>query len=132
MDSSILNSVKKVLNLAEGYTHFDQDIILHINSVFSTLNQLGIGPEEGFMIEDDTSTWSDLLGDDLRLNNIKTYVYLEVRMLFDPPTIGFVITAMEKQIAELKWRISVQRESVAWTDPDGLLDSGTVIDGGTP
>jgi hypothetical protein len=118
MTDSILDSTKHTLNLASDYTSFDQDIILHINSVLSTLNQLGVGPELGFMIEDKDTEWSDFLEGDLRLNNVKTYVYLRVRMLFDPPTIGYLVTAMQEQIKELEWRINSQRESVAWTDPD--------------
>lgn len=118
MTESILDSTKKVLNLSSDYTPFDQDIILHINSVFSTLNQLGVGPVEGFMIEDKDAVWSDFLEGDLRLNNVKTYIYLRVRMLFDPPTLGYVLDAMKEQIKELEWRINAQRESVAWTDPN--------------
>jgi hypothetical protein len=132
MIASILNSTKKVLNLADDYTVFDQDIIMHINSVFSTLNQLGVGPEQGFMIEDEDAVWDDFLEGDLRLNNVKTYVYLRVRMLFDPPTIGYLIEAMKEQIKELEWRINAQRESVAWVDPDDLLVSGSILDGGNP
>lgn len=132
MTESILDSVKKVLNLSSDYTPFDQDIIMHINSVFSTLNQLGVGPENGFMIEDKDAVWSDFLGGDLRLFNVKTYVYLRVRMLFDPPTIGYLVEAMKEQIKELEWRINVQRESVAWTDPDDLLVPGSILDGGNP
>lgn len=118
MTESILDSVKKVLNLSSDYTPFDQDIIMHINSVFSTLNQLGVGPEAGFMIEDKDAVWSDFLESDLRLNNVKSYMYLRVRMLFDPPTIGYLIEAMKQQIAEFEWRINVQRETVAWSDPE--------------
>lgn len=118
MIESILDSTKHALNLAEDYTPFDQDIILHINSVFSTINQLGVGPDAGFMIEDKNAVWSDFLEGDLRYNNIKTYVYLRVRLLFDPPTIGYLVEAMKEQIKELEWRINVQREGVAWTDPD--------------
>lgn len=121
MTESILESVKKVLNLSDDYTPFDQDIILHINSVFSTLNQLGVGPEAGFMIEDKEAVWSDFLGSDLRLNNIKSYMYLRVRMLFDPPTIGYLVTAMQQQITEFEWRINAQRESVAWADPELMV-----------
>jgi hypothetical protein len=132
MTNSILDSVKKVLNLGSDYTPFDQDIIMHINSVFSALNQLGVGPESGFMIEDKDAIWSDFLGTDMRLNNIKTYVYLRVRMLFDPPTIGYLVQAMQEQIKELEWRINVQREGVAWTDPDALTEVGSVLDGGSP
>jgi len=118
MTESILDSVKKVLNLGSDYTPFDQDVIMHINSVFSTLNQLGVGPDVGFMIEDNTTEWSDFLDGDMRLNNVKTYIYLRVRMLFDPPTIGYLVSAMENQVKELEWRINAQRESVAWVDPD--------------
>jgi hypothetical protein len=132
MTDSILDSTKKCLNLSSDYTPFDQDVIMHINSVFSTLNQLGVGPETGFMIEDKDAVWSDFLEGDLRLNNIKTYVYLRVRMLFDPPTIGYLAEAMKDQIKELEWRINAQRESVAWTDPDDILDSDSVLDGGGP
>lgn len=131
MTDSILDSTKKVLNLAADFTPFDQDVILHINSVFSTLTQLGIGPDAGFRIEDNTALWSDFLGGDLRLNNVKSYMYLRVRILFDPPTIGYLVDAMQEQIRELGWRINVQRESVAWTDPDPNPDV-EVLDGGRP
>ena len=110
MDESILNSVKKILGIASDYDAFDTDIIIHINSVFSTLNQLGLGPDEGFMIEDDSAVWGDFLLDDMRLNSVKTYVYLKVRILFDPPTTGFTLTALQEQIKELEWRLNVYRE----------------------
>lgn len=110
MDDSILNSVKKILGIAADYDAFDTDIIVHINSVFSTLNQLGLGPAEGFMIEDDSAVWEDFLLGDTRLNHVKTYMYLRVRVLFDPPTTGFTLTAMQEQIKELEWRLSVFRE----------------------
>ena len=110
MDDSILNSVKKILGIASDYDAFDTDIIIHINSVFSTLNQLGLGPDEGFMIEDDSASWEDFLLDDMRLNAVKTYVYLRVRVLFDPPTTGFTLTAIQEQIKELEWRLNVVRE----------------------
>lgn len=117
MNDSILTSTKKALGLAEDYEAFDPDIIMHINSVFSTLNQLGIGPTLGFMIEDKEALWDTFLGSDPRLNNIKTYVYLRVRMLFDPPQTGFHTQAMQDQIKELEWRINVQREDEHWVDP---------------
>lgn len=117
MIASILTSTKKTLNLAEDYTAFDEDIIVHINSVFSTLNQLGVGPIEGFMIEDKDTTWDAFLGSDPRLNHVKTYMYLRVRMLFDPPTTGYHTEAMQKQIEEHEWRLNVQREDTQWTEP---------------
>jgi hypothetical protein len=133
MEDSILTSTKKALGLDEDYTAFDPDIIMHINSALSTLNQLGIGPGLGFMIEDETALWSTFLGSDPRLNNIKSYVYLYVRALFDPPQTGFGTSAMQEQIKELAWRINVQREDEHWTDPvTGLQQSGTVLDGGYP
>jgi hypothetical protein len=114
---SILDSTKKTLNLAPDYTAFDEDIIMHINSAFSTLNQLGVGPAEGFMIEDKDPTWDTFLGSDPRLNHVKSYVFLRVKLLFDPPSTGFHTTAIQKQIEELEWRMNVQREDTAWIDP---------------
>lgn len=119
---SILNSVKKTLGIGSDYTAFDLDIMLHINSVFSTLNQLGIGPEAGFMIEDADATWDTFLGTDaLKLNSVKTYVYLKVRMLFDPPQTSYLIDALNKQATELEWRLNVRREEVSWVNPMPLL-----------
>lgn len=118
MTGSILDDVKKVCSLPADYTPFDDLVILHINTVFTTLSQLGIGPDAGFMIEDNTVTWDSFVGTDLNLNSVKTYVGLSVRMLFDPPQTSFVIDAMNKQIEELGWRLNVKREGVSWTDPD--------------
>lgn len=132
MAGSILDDTKKALNLAPDYTAFDPEVIMHINSVFSTLNQLGIGPEQGFMIEDRTATWDAFLGDDLRLNNVKTYVYLRVRVLFDPPQVGWLMDAMRNQISELEFRINVQRESTGWVDPTAGQKVGSILDGGGP
>jgi hypothetical protein len=117
MDDSILQSVKKVLNLAADYEAFDMDVLMHINSVFSTLNQLGVGPAPGFMIQDGGQTWSEFIGSDPRLNHVKTYVYLRVRLLFDPPSTGYHVAAMEKQIEQFEWRLNVQREDTQWVDP---------------
>jgi hypothetical protein len=118
METSILTGTKKILGLAEDYTAFDHDVITHINTAFSTLTQLGVGPAEGFMIEDDTAVWTDFIIDDLQYNSVKTYVYLRVRMLFDPPGTSFVITALNEQIKELEWRLNIHREETGWTDPD--------------
>lgn len=130
---SILNSIKKILNIAPEYTEFDADIIMHINSTFSTLHQLGIGPIDGFMIEDDEAMWDDfLLGDD-RLNSVKTYMGLKVRLPFDPPASSFGITAMEKQIAEHEWRLNVTRETAGLGTGTAIdSDNGLIIDGGQP
>lgn len=110
-DESILDSVKKVVNINKDDTSFDTDIVLHINSVFATLHQLGVGPEQGFQIEDSDALWEDFLLGDPRLNSIKTYVCLRVRMLFDPPMTSYHATAIQEQIKELEWRLSTQRET---------------------
>lgn len=116
-DSSILRSTKKILGIDADYTAFDLDIMTHINSVFSILTQLGIGPVTGFMIEDDDDTWDAFLGDDPNLSSVKTYVYLRVRLLFDPPTTSYMITSMKEQIQELEFRLNVYREFTTWVAP---------------
>lgn len=118
MEQSILTSTKKILGIDEEYTVFDLDIITHINTAFSTLTQLGVGPSSGFMIEDESATWGDFLGEDLELNSVKSYVFLRVRMLFDPPATSYLISAQEKQIQELEWRLNTHREESEWVDPD--------------
>lgn len=118
---SILDSVKKVLGIDKDYDAFDVDILMHINSVFSVLNQLGVGPEDGFAIEDASPTWDDFLEGDSRLNNIKSYVYMRVRMMFDPPTTGFLISSMKEQFQEMEWRISVRRESDEYVAPTPVV-----------
>jgi hypothetical protein len=118
MPSSILTDTKKILGIVEEDTTFDPDILIHINTVFSVLNSLGIGPTEGFVIEDKETTWEDYLGTDLHLSSVKTYIYLRVRIFFDPPSSSFVLTAMQEQIRELEWRLNVEREHTKWVDPD--------------
>jgi hypothetical protein len=117
ISNSILTSTKKILGLAEDYDAFDVDILMHINSVFSTLNQLGIGPLAGFAIQDDTATWDDILEDDLRLNSVKSYMYIRVRLLFDPPATSFHISALKEQAQEIEWRLNTQREGDIWVPP---------------
>ena len=118
MEASILTSTKKILGIAEDYTVWDLDIITHINSAFSDLTQLGVGPVAGFMIEDSTAVWTDFLVDDLQLNSVKTYIYLRVKLLFDPPTTSYAVTAMQEQIEKLEWRLNIHREETEWVDPD--------------
>ena len=107
---SILTSIKKLLGIAEDYEHFDTDIIMHINSVFMTLNQLGVGPNKPAVITNHLATWKDALGDTANIEAVKIYVYLKVRMVFDPPTSSFVLEAMSRQANELEWRLNVQAE----------------------
>lgn len=107
---SILDSIKRVVGVEQDDTSFDVDILMHINSVFATLNQLGIGPLGGFSIEDSAAVWSDYLLDNPNFNSVKTYMGLRVRMLFDPPATSFVIDAMKNQIQEFEWRLNAARE----------------------
>lgn len=110
---SILNSVKSHLGISEDETHFDGDIIIHINSVFSILKQMGVGPDETFNIVDDKPVWNDFLDDDLDFSEVKTYMYLKVKMVFDPPTSSSVLSSFERQISELEWRLTVSASNKA-------------------
>lgn len=105
MLESILISIKKLLEIEEEYEHFDADIIIHINSVFSILAQLGVGPSGGFSISDKSTIWSEFIEDDRTLNLVRSYVYMKVRLLFDPPTSPAVIESIDRQINEYEWRI---------------------------
>lgn len=120
MEQSILKSTKKILAIADEYTVFDLDIITHINTAFSILTQLGVGPVEGFMIEDDTAVWTDFdpVDDHFNYNAVKSYVFLKVRQLFDPPATSYLISAVERQVEELEWRLNTHREQTEWVDPD--------------
>lgn len=108
---SILTSIKKLLGIAEEYSHFDQDIIMHINSVFSVLTQLGVGPANGFSITDKDATWNDFIKDDPRLEMIKSYMHQKVKLLFDPPLSSAVMESANRILSELGWRINVAAES---------------------
>lgn len=115
-ETSILNSIKNILGVDSSLTVFDPSILMYINSAFSTLTQLGIGPTEGYMIENATPTWDAFLNDDPRLNSVKSYIGLRVRVLFDNATLtSFLLEAMDKQIKELEWRLNVVREGDSWT-----------------
>ena len=106
METSILTSIKKLLGVAEDYSEFDEDIMTHINSVFLNLTQLGVGPEEGFMIENNTAEWEDFISNSVQLQAVKTYVYLKVKLLFDPPLSSSVTESINRMIAELEWRLN--------------------------
>lgn len=108
---SILNSIKKLLGPGEEYDHFDPDIIMHINTAFSILTQLGVGPEEGFFINDEAEKWEDFLPEEKMIHSVKTYIYLKVKLVFDPPLSSAVLEAMKEQIKELEWRLPVAVES---------------------
>lgn len=110
--TSILTSIKKLLGISEEYVHFDVDIIMHINSVFMVLAQLGVGPPDGFTITGKYENWNDFIkDDDTKIEAVKTYVYQKVRLLFDPPTSSAHLEALQRSIAEFEWRLNVAAES---------------------
>ena len=104
---SILTSIKKLLGIMSDYTNFDDDIIIHINTAFAMLNQLGVGPEGGFMIVDANSRWEDYTTEK-NLNMVKTYIYLKVRLLFDPPASTALIESINRTLSEIEWRIFLE------------------------
>lgn len=110
MQESILTSIKKLLGITADYEHFDADIVMHINSVFMILMQLGIGPADGFHISDSNSVWGDFLSDATWLESVKSYVYMRVKLLFDPPQNGTLMNSIEKQIDEFEWRCRTEQE----------------------
>ncbi len=130
MIPSILTSTKKVLGLTEGYTAFDEDVTVAINTAFSTLEQIGIGPEGGFFIEDKTSKWEEYLVPANQLALVRQYVILKTKSLFDPPQTSYGITAMNEQIAQFEWRLNNAAEILLepYVDPDApLIDLEEVV-----
>ena len=111
MEESILTSIKKLLGIAEDCEHFDTDIIMHINSVFTILTQIGVGPSEGFSISDKFAIWTDFIPDNKKFESVKSYMHLRVKMLFDPPTSSAVLESINSTIKELEWRINVSAET---------------------
>ena len=109
---SILDSVKLALGIITEYSHFDDQLIMDINSVFSTLWQLGVGPDDGFQIQDDLEVWSEFIDNNKLLNLCKTFMFMSVKLMFDPPSNSFALTSMKEQIKEQEWRINVM------VDPD--------------
>lgn len=110
-DDSVLTSIKKVLGIDSTYSVFDVDILMHINTAFATLAQLGVGPKTGVEVHSASTKWSDLIGSDLELSGVKSYVALRVRLLFDPPATSFAIEAIKDQIREFEWRLNVAAET---------------------
>lgn len=108
---SILTSIKKQLGIAEEYDHFDPELIQHINSVFMILTQLGVGPSEGFVIEDSSSVWSDFLSNTIKLEAVKTYIGHKVRLMFDPPQSSAVMESINRTISELEFRLNVAADN---------------------
>lgn len=111
MEESILTSIKKLSGMEKDYGPFDTDLIIFINTVFSDLAQLGVGPSSGFSIDDDEAVWSDFIEDTIKLGFVKTFMYLKVKLIFDPPDNSTVIKSYEEQIKELEWRLNVAAET---------------------
>ena len=109
---SILTSIKKLLGISEDYTHFDSDLIMHINSALMVLTQLGIGPSNGLIIKDKTTLWSELISEESNLELVKSYVGLKVKLLFDPPTSSAAMEASNRMISEFEWRLTVAASSI--------------------
>lgn len=109
---SILTSIKKLLGIVEECSDFDADVIMHINSALMILTQLGVGPKEGFRIKDDQPLWSDFIPDDVMLDAVRSYVYLKVRTLFDPPQSSTLLEAIKQNLSELEFRLTVAAESL--------------------
>lgn len=110
MCDSILQNIKKLVGIDENYNAFDLDLMIAINSAFSILNQLGVGPKKMFSISGPDETWNDFFSDDERIDLAKSYVYLKVRLLFDPPSTGVLHEAIERQISEFEWRLMIQAD----------------------
>lgn len=106
MNESILTTIKKLLGITEEYEQFDRDIIIHINSVFSILNQLGVG-SKAFSIKDSSALWKDFLGEQDDIELVKSYIYLKVRLLFDPPLSTAVTESINRMISEMEFRLNV-------------------------
>lgn len=128
MEPSVLKSVKKMLGLDPEYSAFDTEIIMFINSAFSSLSQLGIGPSTGFSVEDDQTTWESLSLTTNAVALVRIFIYLKVRMLFDPPATSFLIDAVEKQIKEQEWRLrEFHDETAAATYAEQIAESEVIL-----
>jgi len=137
LEQSILKSTKKVLGVAEGDDTFDLDIITHINTAFSIIHDLGVGPVSGFVIEGDEEVWEDFFPQEddpeklkVWMSKVKAVVHLRARLLFDPPTIAYLLDAHKAQLQEAEWRLNVNREEVEYVDPDP--PDVLIVDGGDP
>lgn len=108
MNESIFNSIKSLLGPDDSYNVFDPDILIHINTAISVLTQLGVGPSAGFVVTGPNEKWSDFIGDDKTLNMVKTYIYMKVKMAFDPPANSSVLSAYQEACKEYEWRMNVE------------------------
>ena len=121
---SILNTVKQALGVEMDYAGFDTNILLDINSAIWSLNQIGVGPTNGFVVKGESENWSELIGDSIKLESVKTYIVDKVRLSFDPPTSSYLVEAIQKQIQELEWRLLIEVDRVF---TDGILLSRSAL-----
>lgn len=125
MTESILTSIKKLLGIDEHYTQFDSDLIIHVNSVFSILRQMGVGPADGFTISDEDQEWKDFLGgNQAAFASVRTYVYLKVKLIFDPPLSSAAIESINQQIKEFEWRLYVEADQQSNQSGEEDLQNG--------
>lgn len=126
--ASVLDSIKKVLGFESEYAFFDDDIIMHINTVFGSLQQLGVGPITGFVIQDNTLLWSNYSPNMVLLAAVKSYIASKVRLIFDPPATSYAIDAIQKLCAELEWRLNIMAEEITPpSDPFGGTTPTNII-----
>lgn len=130
LTTSILDSIKKLLGIPEDHTEFDQDILIHINTAFATLKQLGVGPSQGFIVEGKEEQWVAFLGadGDSTFQMVKSFVYVTVRLAFDPPERSYHVTSLENQLTMLGWRLNSAREETEWRDPTVSPSSSVPLD----
>lgn len=114
---SILESTKKALGLHREIEDFDPELVMFINSAFAKLQQLGVGPSQGFEISGYDEVWDDFIQHKEMLNDVKVFVYLQVRFVFDPPSIATLNNALSEQLKEVTWRINTKREDAEWVNP---------------
>jgi hypothetical protein len=140
--NSILDDTKIAIGMTAEQTEFNADLVLHINSVLADLHQMGIGPDEGYSIVNAADTWDEFIETEKRLNNVKSYIFLRVKMLFDPPSVGYVLTSLEKMIEKAEWRLTVAADEIknplppeTVTDEEDIFgdesDEPSVVDGGS-
>ena len=124
MEESILKTIKQLIGCPDDFEQFDLDLIVHINSAFATLTQLGVGPKEGYRITGADNEWSEFEDDIQKLSLIKDYVYIKTRLLFDPPISGSLMDSLKEQLKEMEWRLYMLYDPISEDDEKGKSDDG--------
>ena len=123
MEESILKTIKQLIGCPDDFEQFDSDLIVHINSAFATLTQLGVGPKEGYRITGVDNVWNEFEDDPQKLSLIKDYVYIKTRLLFDPPTTGSLMDSLKEELKEMKWRLYILYYPISEDDKKGENDN---------